>query len=44
VEEIIRETASPPVDSPERRATFERSRAAEFLVRQVLTADDPKRR
>ena len=32
VAEIIAEMAAPPVDSPERRATFERARAARFLV------------
>jgi hypothetical protein len=43
VEEIVNEMNRPPEDTPERRATFKRARAADFLVRQVLTARVPKR-
>lgn len=42
VAEIVHEMNQPPQDSPERRATFARARAADFLVRQVLTAMLPK--
>jgi hypothetical protein len=36
VAEIVAEMEAPPVDSPERRRTFARARAAQFLVGQVL--------
>lgn len=36
--EIRAEMEAPPVDSPERRATFDRAHAARFLVRQVMNS------
>jgi hypothetical protein len=36
VDEIVAEMTAPPVDSPERRATFARARAAGSLVRQMI--------
>jgi hypothetical protein len=36
VREIARELDAPPADTPQRRSTFVRARAAAFLVRQVL--------
>lgn len=38
IEEIIAEMRRPPADTPERRATFQRARAAQFLVNQVIAA------
>ncbi|HEY0023958.1 MAG TPA: hypothetical protein VGB24_13650 [Longimicrobium sp.] len=37
IEEILAEMRAPPADTPERRATFERARAAKFLVEQMLS-------
>ena len=36
VAEIVAEMEAAPVNSPERRATFARARAAQFLVGQML--------
>jgi hypothetical protein len=36
VAEVIAELDAPPADTPERRATFARARAAAFLVQQTL--------
>ena len=45
MEEIVEEMKRPPADTPERRATFSRARAAGFLVQQVLTsAFQPRRK
>lgn len=42
IAEITAELEAPPADTPERRATFARARAARFLVDQIL--DKAKRR
>lgn len=34
--EIEAELAAPPADTPERRATFARAKAARFLVEQIM--------
>jgi hypothetical protein len=34
IEEVLVEMRAPPADTPERRATFQRARAARFLVEQ----------
>jgi len=34
--EVMKELASPPADTPERRAVFAQARAARFLVRQAI--------
>jgi hypothetical protein len=45
MEEIIEEMKRPPADTPERRATFARARAAGALVQQVLSsASHPKQK
>lgn len=44
VEEIIAEMDRPPVDSPQRRATFDRARDARFLVEQAMTSVLPRDR
>jgi len=38
VAEIRAEMEAPPVDSAERRQTFERAKATRFLVRQVMNS------
>lgn len=35
-QEVFTALSRPPADTPERRATFARARAAAFLVEQVL--------
>ncbi|HSU14072.1 hypothetical protein [Longimicrobium sp.] len=35
IAEVVAELSAPPSDTPERRATFARARAASFLVRQT---------
>jgi hypothetical protein len=35
--EVAAELDAPPADTPERRATFARARAAAFLVEQAIT-------
>jgi len=44
VREIMEELASPPADTPERRATFERARAMSPLVKRELEQAARKRR
>lgn len=39
-EEVLAEMRAPPADTPERRATFERARAAKFLVDQMLSRSE----
>jgi len=34
--EVLAELEAPPADTPERRATFARARAAGFLVEQAI--------
>ena len=41
--EIIAEMNAAPVDSPERRATFDRARAARELVRRMLASASERR-
>jgi hypothetical protein len=36
IAEVVAELDAPPADTPERRATFARARAASFLVQQTL--------
>ncbi len=36
VAEVVAELDAPPADTPQRRATFARARAASFLVKQTL--------
>ncbi len=38
VAEIVAEMNNPPEDTPERRATFDRARAAGRLVQQAINA------
>lgn len=37
IKELETELRNPPLDTPERRATFARARSAAFLVKQALT-------
>jgi len=36
MDEVMSEFEAPPADTPERRATFARARAAGFLVEQAI--------
>lgn len=38
IREIEAQLNSPPADTPERRATFERARGTHFLVEQFMTS------
>lgn len=44
MEEIIEEMKQPPADTPERRATFARARAAGFLVQQMISSAFQRRK